>query len=339
LLWGQRAVGHQISRWRAAANTIPDEPIRSDALQVLDHKRTHLYGAALFWTLPAERNLHLLRLLVAYEIIWDFLDNLSERAVAHGQTNGYQLHLAISEAVDPDASISGYYLKHPWHNDAGYLHSLVKTCQRQCRNLPSYPLVRDLTVREAQRAQVLAINHHPDPHTRDTRLQQWAASEYPNQPQTRWWELSGAASAPLAIHALLALAAEPHPHAAPELTYAAYTPLSATTTMLDSYVDQGQDHATNEHSYVSHYPDGAATIEGITQLVRRSLNGVSVLQHGNRHALIAAAMIAMYLSKSTTRTPQAQADTNEILRAAGPLAQLLLPVLKAWRLLNAQQHA
>ena len=50
-------------------------------------------------------------------------------------------------------------------------------------------------------------------------------------------------------------------------------------------------------------------------------------------------MIAMYLSKSTTRTPQVHADTREILRAAGPLAQLLHPILKAWRLLNAQQRA
>jgi hypothetical protein len=109
--------------------------------------------------------------------------------------------------------------------------------------------------------------------------------------------------------------------------------------MLDSYVDQEQDLAANDHSYIAHYPDRPSTIQGITQLVTRSINGLSTLQDRNRHAVIAAAMIAMYLSKSTTPTPQDRADTQAILRAAGPLTQLLLPILHAWRLLNAQQRS
>ena len=175
---------------------------------MLEHKRTHVHGAALFWTLPRRRNQQLLRLLVAYELIWDFLDNLNERAA--GTTNGHQLHLAVPEAIDLAAPLSDYYRHHPWRDDGGYLRALVETCRTGCRALPSYPLVREVAVREARRARVLALNHHPNPIQREAQLKQWVASEYPGHQQASWWELSGAASAPLTIHALLALAAEPH---------------------------------------------------------------------------------------------------------------------------------
>ncbi|MHB8241061.1 MAG: DUF2600 family protein [Solirubrobacteraceae bacterium] len=340
MLWGLHATSCEIARWRRYALLIPDEPIRADALQVLERKRTHLHGAALFWTLPRKRNCQLLRLLVAYELIWDFLDNLSERAAAHGHTDGRQLHMAIAEAIDPMARLSDYYAQHPWHDDGGYLRSLVRCCQQTCGSLPSYRRVRDIALREARRAQVLALNHHPVPDLRDALLKRWVATEYPEERSESWWELSGAASAPLAIHALLALAAEPICSQV-EITdtYAAYSPLSAATTMLDSYVDQQQDQETGDHSYIAHYPDETSAVQGVRVLVRRSLSEALKLRDGHRHAVIAAAMIAMYLSKQIAPTPQHQAGTNTLTHAGGSLTQLLLPILRAWRLAYSQRTA
>lgn len=308
---------------------------------MLEHKRTHAHGAALFWTLPSSRNLELLRLLVAYELIWDYLDNLSERAAASGETDGRHLHLAIAEAIDPQAAISDYYLKHPWREDGGYLRALVEACQEGCRRLPSYPLVRDLVIREAERAQVLAVNHHPDPAMRDAALERWVAEEFPGKQPASWWEISGAASAPLAIHALLALAAEPDcTESEIRRTYAAYFPwLSAATTMLDSYVDQVEDAANGDHSYVSHYPDPQSAIGSIGELVLRSLREARALRDGHRHAVIAASMIAMYLSKDTAPERELRAGTDTFIRAGGSLTRLLLPILKLWRIAFAQRSA
>ncbi len=341
LVWGLRAVSDEIQRWRERAESIPDEPLREDALYVLEHKRTHAHGAALFWTLPSCRNFDLLRLLVAYELIWDYLDNLSERAAEHGETDGRHLHMAIAEAVDPGASVSDYYLKHPWHDDGGYLRALVESCQEGCRRLPSYPRVRDLVIREAERAQVLAVNHNPDPAIRDTTLERWVAEEFPGRQPASWWEISGAASAPLAIHALLALAAEPECSES-EIwqTYSAYFPwLSAATTMLDSYVDQIEDAANGDHSYVSHYPDPEVAIGSIGELVLRSLTEARALRDGHRHAVIAAAMIAMYLSKDVAPARELRAGTEAFIRAGGSLTRLLLPILKLWRIVFAQRSA
>jgi tetraprenyl-beta-curcumene synthase len=334
-------VSEEIARWRAHARKIPDRRIREDALDVLERKRTHAHGAALFWTLPRKRSQDLLRLLVAYELIWDTLDNLSESAAAHGQTNGHQLHLAIAEAIDPSAAISDYYQQHPWHNDGGYLRSLVQTCQQGCLALPCYPRVRELVLREASRAQVLALNHDPDCARRDAALQRWVAHEYPYERRASWWEISGAASAPLTIHALLAIAAEPAcSDTEIARTYAAYFPwLSATTTMLDSYVDQLEDIDNGDHSYVAHYPDPESAARGIRALVSRSVAEASTLRDGHRHTVIASAMIAMYLSKDTARTPQLRAGTGSFIRAGGSLTRLLFPILRAWRIAYAQHSA
>jgi tetraprenyl-beta-curcumene synthase len=341
LLWGQRTVSKEIRRWREHAQRIPDETIRADALHVLERKRTHIHGAALFWTIPRNRNRDLLRLLVAYELIWDLLDNLSERAARYGQTNGRQLHLAIAEAIDPRIPISDYYLQHPWDEDGGYLSALVETCRQGCASLPSYPLVRELALGEAHRAQVLALNHYPDPSQRDYALEQWTAREHPGERRASWWELTAAASAPLTIYALLALAAEPHcSHSEIARTYDAYCPwISAATTMLDSYVDQAEDITNGDHRYITHYPDPASAVRGIQALVRTSVVEARALPGGHKHSVIAAAMIAMYLSKDTARTPRLRVGTASFIRAGGSLTQLLLPILRAWRTTHAQRSA
>jgi tetraprenyl-beta-curcumene synthase len=339
LVWTLPAVAGEVRAWRALARTIPDGSIRHDALSALARKRGHTDGAALFCILTRRRDLGLLRLLVAYELLWDFLDSVNEHGAERGQTNGRQLHLALIEAIDRELPISDYYRYHPWREDGGYLKALVEACRYESARLPSYEAVRPLLVREAWRAQVLGINHELDPIARDRTLRQWVRQEWPNFLDAHWWELTGAASASLTVHALLALAARRHVDAKEiHRVYRAYGPwISAATTMLDSYVDQAEDELNGDHSYVAHYPSGESALRRVGQLVRRSTREASALPDAERHALIVAAMSAMYLSKDSARTPDMREQTRALIRAGGPLARLLLPVLRLWRVLYRQR--
>jgi tetraprenyl-beta-curcumene synthase len=341
LLWGLRAVSREIDIWRARALLIPDAPIREDALNSIEHKRGHTDGAALFWILPRRRDLNLLRLLVAYEIIWDFLDSVNEHGACEGPANGRQLHLALVEALDPGAPISDYYRYHPWCEDGGYLRSLVEACRRGCAALPSFASVSALLAREAKRAQVLALNHDTDAADRDAALRAWADSEFCEAQECSWFELSGAASASLTVHAFLALAAETNCTSADIAeTGAAYFPwLSATTTMLDSYVDQAEDALNGDHRYIAHYPSRAVAADRVGELVTRSVREARDLRNGHRHAVIASCMVAMYLSKDSARTPGMRAGTASLVRAGGSLTRLLLPILRLWRIAFAQSSA
>jgi tetraprenyl-beta-curcumene synthase len=333
LVWGLPAVAREVHRWRSLAREIPDASIREDALGALTTKRGHIDGAALFSILPGKRNPSLLRLLVAYEIIWDFLDNTNERGVAAGQANGRQLHLALVDALDPGRPISDYYRHHPWRDDGGYLRTLVTVCRENCARLPSHGRVRQLVVREALRAQVLAINHDLDPRRRDTMLEAWAICEFPRGHEASWFELAGAASAGLTIFALLVLASEPV-CTDDEITRTrnAYFPWASTlAAMLDSYVDQAEDVANGDHIYVSHYPSPELATQHICLLVKRGLREARSLKDGEKHTLIVASMVAMYLSKDSALTPAMREATTRILDAGGSLTRVLHPILRLWR--------
>jgi tetraprenyl-beta-curcumene synthase len=333
LTWGLPAVAHEVHRWHTLASDIPDERLREDALNALTEQRTHIDGAALFSTLPRARNSSLLHLLVAYEVIWDYLDNVNERDAAAGLTNGLQLHLALVDALDPTRPISDYYKYSPWHDDGGYLCALVASCRANCVRLPSYEQVRRAVVREADRGRVCAINHVLDPLSRDGALEAWATSEFPLGHEAQWFELTAAASTNLTIFALLALASEPVcSEALISQTSLAYFPwISILTAMLDSYVDQSEDAVSGNHGYVTHYPTQELATRRIRRLIRRCLREAESLDDGEKHMLIASCMFAMYLSKSSALTPAMRETTRRLVVSGGSLTRVLRPILRLWR--------
>jgi tetraprenyl-beta-curcumene synthase len=188
---------------------------------------------------------------------------------------------------------------------------------------------------------VLGINHATDPVDRDAALKAWAQRECAGQSGASWFELSGAASASLTVHALLALAADSgcsdDDIAA---VRAAYFPwMSATCTMLDSYVDQAEDIEIGNHSYVGHYSSSEMAAQRVGELVGRSAAEARRLRNGHRHAVIAACMVAMYLSRDSARVPAMSSTTRSLVQAGGSLAMLLLPVLRLWRVLYTLRSA
>ena len=339
LAWALPAVAREVAYWRVRAEAIPAPAIREDGLSSLARKRGHTDGAALFCILPRARDTNLLRLLVAYEIMWDFLDSVNEHGAERGQANGRQLHLALIDALEPDTPLADYYSHHPWSTDGGYLNNLVGACREACRRLPSFRAVQPLLIQEATRAQVLAINHELDPERRECTLRKWTRQEFPNGHEALWFELTGAASASLTVHALFALATNRSvAHTEIARVHSAYFPwISAATTMLDSYVDQAEDERNGDHSYVAHYPTAEVAARRTAALLERSMREASSLPDGERHVLIVACMAAMYLSKDSARAPALRDSTRDLLAHGGSLSRLLLPILRMWRIAYAQR--
>jgi tetraprenyl-beta-curcumene synthase len=335
LVWGLRGVACEVERWRARAAEIPNATIREDALAALEHKRSNTEGAALFWTIPRQRCSRLLSLLVAYEIMADFLDSAIERGAHAGIANGRQLHLALVDAVDVERPMSDYYRHHPWQDDGGYLARLVKACRYGCAALPSYRRVRPLLLRAAALAQVQGLNHELDLRLREAVLKAWVAREGDAENGLGWYETAGAASAWLTVLALFAVAAEPSPPSShPSAVYSAYFPwISLAATLLDSYGDVVEDELKHENSYIARYRSLEAAVWRIGEIVRRATIEARLLHDGERHSVILAAMIAMYLSKDSARASDMQLTSRQLLRSGESLPRLLAPVLRAWRML------
>jgi hypothetical protein len=73
------------------------------------------------------------------------------------------------------------------------------------------------------------------------------------------------------------------------------------------------------------------------QLIQRSLSEAGALPNGERHTLIVACMIAMYLSKDSARTRVMHKTTQRLVSAGGSLTKILLPILRLWRIVYAQR--
>jgi tetraprenyl-beta-curcumene synthase len=295
----------------------------------------------MFWTLPGARSCALLRLLVTYQILWDYLDSIGEHGATAGQANALRLHLALVDALDPERPISDYYRYHPSSDDGGYLRALVLACRQCCLLLPSFQRVRPLLIREAARVNVQAINHDFNAARRETALREWVAREFPSDYEVQWFELAAAAGANLAIYALFALAA----NSACEdqgiaNTHRAYFPWTgALATMLDSFVDETEDITNGDQCYVAYYRTPELATQHIARLIQRCFHEAHMLRNAEGHKLLAACMVAMYLSKDSARTTDMRARTRHLINAGGSLTKFLVPILRAWRTAFGQRSA
>jgi tetraprenyl-beta-curcumene synthase len=343
LVWGLRAVSVEVRRWRVCAEGIPDATIRREAVNALENKRLNADGAALFWTVTRRRCPGLLRLLVAYEVMADFLDSMVElgAGAGAGAVNGRQLHLAMVEAVDVDRPISQYLRHHPWQEDGGYLRALVLACRTGCLTLPSYAKVRPALVRAATLAQVQGLTHELDRLLREAILRRWAERELKGDCELDWYEAAGAASAWLTVLALLALAAEPGPTPRQSTeVYLAYFPwFTLSATLLDSYGDIVEDRVEKKISYIAYYGSLQRAVERMDEVLANATVAICLLENGAGHAVIFGAMVAMYLSKDSVIDPELGQISRSLMRSAGPLASLLGPVLKGWRAVNSLKDA
>jgi hypothetical protein len=333
LAYGLRTVASEVEVWRARAAAVADRSLREDALDALASKRPHLDGAALFATLAPRPGRHLARALIAYEAALEYLDNTNERAAAVGVANGVQLHTALIHAVDIASPDFDHYKHHPWREDSGLLGALVCACRESCSRLASWATVASHVIAEAQSTEVLALNHALSPELRELLLRAWAARQMPLEPHPAWFERAAASTGSLTVHALIAAADDPYLRQADARRVRAVYPwLSFAATMLDSYVDESRDLSDERHSYIGHYPDLPTFANRLASMLNLSLTALAPLPNGRRHVVIAASMVALYLSSDTARHAERRASTRRVVVGCGSLTRRLVPILRAWRI-------
>jgi tetraprenyl-beta-curcumene synthase len=325
----------ELRRWDRLAAEIPDPILRELALQKLREERLSAEGAALFATLaPRRYRPAVVRLTVAYEILFDLLDGLGEVPSCDPFENNLQLHSALLTALDPGQHAHDYLRFHPPRRDGGYVASLVAACRRAFQVLPSARTVLPTALQAAQRCrrgQSLLHSRSPDSVaplvTWATSLGTEAAGAFVP------FELAAATISPLALHALFAAAADPTT-TAPEAIAVdrAYFPaVCALTILFDGLVDAPKDRGTDNHSFLSHYPDDEAAGDRLAQIAEHSQQLVRRLPHGRRHTVLVAGIIAFYLSVSSVGNPPAKATGAKVLEHAHPFTAPMAAVLRARR--------
>jgi len=329
-----RSVLHELER---DAEAIPDPQLRALALATLCGESLSAMGAALVATTVRRRDPALVRLLVALQVAWDYIDTLAEQPCADPLANGVQLHRALVDSIRSAPPRDDYYRLHAARDDGGYLLALVERCRAASARLPAFERVASAARSELMRAEIQYANHAP-PAQREVALRRWAARQSARA-DASWFELAAAASSSLGVLAILALAADPATSdALVEQVRAAYVPwVDALTALLDSVVDKPADALAGLPSWIDHYASGEATRARLEAVTSRAVGGVRALPNGGPHVVVVVGMIAMHLSQSTARLPGVLPTTRAVLRATGSAAMpLLLFVLRAWRRLRAR---
>jgi tetraprenyl-beta-curcumene synthase len=330
LLWELPLVSREIRRWSALAATIPDPSVREEALDAIAHKRENTAGAALYTIVPNRRNARLLRLLVAYQIIFDFLDNLTE--LYPGPADALRFYLALAEALDPQTPVSDYFEHRSCGGDGGYLRALVETCQAGCATFPSYSELCPHLRAAVAPSVIQGVIHDPVPERREAALRAWAMDQPCAERTMTWFEVAALVTG-FVPYGLLALASEgPLDIDVVVKSLAAYLPwIALTMTMLDGYADMPEDAASGAHCYIDCYENAGCAGRRLTTIIERSMDEARKLPHGDRHAILIASMVAMYLSSDHAQAREMRAQTRTLARAGGALTCMLLPVLRLWR--------
>lgn len=330
--WGLRIVSREVAKWQRRAAQIRAPELRALALHSLADKRSLTEGTARFWEVPSRRDVRLLKALVSFQILANFLDTFSERDLNPRTADPSSIMWAFIDAVDVDQPIRDYYRDFPECDDGGYLRALVQVCRSCCAGFPSYREARSLLAQHARLAGVLDLHHDPDPARRDWALERFASTRFASSATVPWFEQAAAASSALNVIVLLTLASEPRTtdHDL-DAAVAAYTHVGALSILLDSFADQLDDAVSGHVSFIGYYSNAPAVVSRIGYHVERSLRDTSALRNGSRHVLLVSMMIALFLSRESTRSDTLAADTGTLIAAGGTMTKCLVPVLRFWR--------
>ena len=333
-------VRRELAHWRARAAAIPNPQLRQTAAEALG-KRGNIEGAALFATLaPGAQRRRTMRALVAFQIAYNYLDALSELPSEDPLANGDQLHQALLVALYPGAPHADYYAHNPQRGDGEYLTGILDACRDALAGLPSYPALAPAARAAAARIvdfQTLNLSERQGGHD---ALERWAREATPAASGLAWWETAAAAGSSLAVHALIAAAADPHldPWEARKLDGAYFPWIGALHSLLDSLVDRVEDHEHARRSLLDYYQSPTDAAIQLARLATRARCATERLPSSHAHRVILTAMCSYYLSAPECDTAEAQTITRALTQALGIPLSVAILMFRSRRLLHTLAH-
>ena len=328
-------VRRELRRWEGRATEIPDPRLQRLALEKLHNERFNAEVAAMIATIaPPRHRERTVEAIVALEIMFDYLDALTEQPTADPIRDGLQLSKAFTDAVIVSAKPTGdYYAYYPGPGDAGYLADLADAVRGALLRLPAVDAIAEVIPMSAARCAEAQVRVHAAPHAGILQLEHWAMHGAMGT-ELQWREfLFGAMGSVLAANALIAAAADERTtrEQASEID-STYLSLCVLTTALDHLVDYERDALTGEQSYLHLYESHAVLAKQITTVAGLVMERARTMPNGPHHAMILAGVVAYYTSQPSAMGESARPVTEQIRGRLRPLITPTLATMHAWRL-------
>jgi tetraprenyl-beta-curcumene synthase len=351
-----RQVHTQMRHWEARAQAIEDPELRALALEKLRTEGFNAEAAAMAATIaPRATRVHVVRAIVALELLFDYLDGLTERPHSDPLGEGERLYAAFVCALDPDAvppsgprktidshprtssrrrstidPSSGQRPSAPGADD--YLQELGQAVRLSLAQLPASEAIAPFAKRCATRGAQAQIRMHAAAVLGTTQLGEWARAEAQDS-GLQWREFAaGAACSVLALHALIAAAADPRTTPAQaQAIEQAYLFTGAMVTLLDGVVDHEHDAAAGALSYAGLYQDPALLAHALALVAREASRRSGELRNGAHHLMTLAAAAAYWCSAPGAGGAHARPALEELRRELRSLMFIPLLAMRAWR--------
>ncbi|TDF95984.1 tetraprenyl-beta-curcumene synthase family protein [Paenibacillus piri] len=321
-------VSEQLKFWRQQADRMPDPELQKQAIASMTSKQFHCQGGAVYAVARLEMRHVLIPLIVAFQTISDYLDNLCDRSTSLDPDDFRMLHQSMLDATDPAEPLHDYYAYREEKEDGGYLNELVKTCQASLRLLPSYSLVAS-RVRELVGLYCdLQVYKHISRELREEALLAWWSKHQSRYPGISWNEFAAATGSTLGVFMLFLAASEPRlKQETVEAIHAAYFPyICGLHILLDYLIDQEEDEHGGDLNFCSYYDGLDQTVQRIAFIVTEAREKAERLEHTPFQRMIIEGLLALYLSDPKVSKQRQVKQISRMLMKGSPLMRMFFYV-------------
>lgn len=322
----------ELDGWRTEAGTIPDPELRRQALASIATKEFHCQGGSVYAAANLAKRDVLIPLIVAFQTISDYLDNLCDRSTSMDENDFRLLHRSMLDAVDPSTKLVDYYALREENDDGGYLHLLVQTCRDNIARLPGYraaqPYILDLVGLYTD----LQVYKHINPSLREEALLRWWEQHKDRTPHLRWNEFAAATGSTLGVFMLFLAAGNPAlDDTSAKMIHQAYFPhVCGLHIMLDYLIDQAEDEIGGDLNFCSYYENKETMLSRIAFIVEGARRDIKRLPASSFHRMIIEGLLALYLSDPKVSEQQEIHDVSRRLMKWSPLMRVFFFVNSRW---------
>lgn len=299
------------------AATIPDTRLRMEALASIAAKAYHVGGGCILATfLPDEAAERYVQIVAPLETIYDYLDNLCDRHPDVPVEAFPVLHRAIADALDPRAGTHDYYAAGPSGDDAGYLEELVTRTQHSLAQLgENAALFAAFSEAATLYAEMQTFKHYPDGE-RVAACQAWSKRRYDARfDGLAWYEFACAAGSQFQVYAPLFSLLAGHSESIPA-TYDAYFPsVAALHVLLDSFIDQAEDHDHGELNFSALYQSPQLMRRRVGKMAADAARRFAPLPNPSHHRFLLRVMALFYLTHPKVYAQGLQRQAESLLSA------------------------
>ncbi|WP_455675763.1 tetraprenyl-beta-curcumene synthase family protein [Pradoshia sp.] len=336
-------VHRELDYWEERANSIPNEELRIQAKASIAHKTFHCEGGSILALIAGEKKNQVIRFIVAYQTISDYLDNLCDRSTSLDPDDFSLLHESMKHALDPQAKLKNYYELREDQNDGGYLADLVRTCQEVLQALPHYKEIQPFLFELCGYYCDLQIHKHVIWEERVHRLQAWFQTNRNRLPEgMAWYEFSACAGSTLGIFCLVSYAARSSFRGclAKDVRDAYFPYVQGLHIMLDYFIDQEEDRIGNDLNFCFYYESEKKMIDRLCFFLEQANLDVEKIPDSQFHQMVNKGLVGIYLAdEKVAKQKDVKTHVRKLLNQGGFRSYFFYSICKIYYAMSKKSKA